>query len=285
MRNKAKKIAEDTLEAVKSLHYKTSSGKSVSIETLVKLSVSRSMLYKPDWKIYLGEKKKNLKPEITVTTESTLEAASRLADANPCVLNFASAKHPGGGFLQGALAQEESIARSTALYHTLIQHPEFYEENKRSQRNDIGLYLDYAIYSPGVPVIRNDRGDWLDEPYTMSVVTSPAPNRSAILGNISAEHGEIEHEPSDEEMLELELNIAEVLYKRMHQILSIMAGNNHRTIILGAWGCGVFGNVPAGVANLFKETLENLPFFDKVVFAIYSPKDSEVVQAFEKVFV
>jgi hypothetical protein len=29
-------------------------------------------------------------------------------------------------------------------YPTLIKHPEFYEENKKSQRDNIGLYLDYA---------------------------------------------------------------------------------------------------------------------------------------------
>jgi uncharacterized protein (TIGR02452 family) len=273
---KAKKIAEETVEAIKALKYKTASGRTVSLDKLVSPAVRRSQLYKPDWNIYLGDRERNESPAISVTRESTLEAAARLADENPAVLNFASAKHPGGGFLRGALAQEESIARSSALYHTLIQHPEYYEENKRSQSNSIGLYLDYAIYSPDVPIIRNDRGEWLEEPYTVSFVTSPAPNRRAIFGNL------VEEPDLDEEYVEAE--IARAFFGRMRQVLSIMAGHGHRTIILGAWGCGVFGNQPAAVASMFKHLLKEHPFFDKVVFAIYDAPDSPVYREFEEVF-
>ena len=44
------------------------------------------------------------------------------------VLNFASAIKPGGGFMNGAQAQEESIARSSTLHPTLCTHvaQEFY---------------------------------------------------------------------------------------------------------------------------------------------------------------
>ena len=275
-RTTAKKIAEGTLDAIKALKYKTASGRTISLDKLVTPAVRRSKLYDPDWKVNLADKERNESPAISVTRESTLEAAARLADKRPCVLNFASAKHPGGGFLHGALAQEESIARSSALYHTLIQHPEYYEENKRSQKDNIGIYLNYAIYSPDVPVIRNDQGDWLDEPYTTSVVTSPAPNRRAILDNA-------EDELSGSEATTA-LYIAQVFYNRMGQVLAIMAENNHRTIVLGAWGCGVFGNDPELVASLFKKALKQLPYFDEVVFAIYDAPDSEVYKAFEEVF-
>jgi len=276
-RTNAKKIAEQTVDAIKALKYKTASGRTISLDKLVQPAIRQSKLYKPDWKIYLGDKEKNESPSISVTRESTLEAACRLEDENPCILNFASAKHPGGGFLQGALAQEESIARSSALSHTLIQHPEYYEENKRSQSVSIGLYKDYAIYSPNVPVIRNDRGDWLEDPYTTSVVTSPAPNRGAIFS-------ELTDKTTDDEKAEIDVEILTVMYRRMRQILSIMAEHNHRTIVLGGWGCGVFGNIPKMVAELFKQALEEHQFFDKVVFAIYDSPESEVYKAFEEVF-
>lgn len=286
MRNKAKKIAEDTLDAIKAQKYKTASGRTISLDKLIQPAVRGSKLYKPgepafsDW--LDPDAVKNPNPKISVTRESTLEAAQRLADEDPCVLNFASAKHPGGGFLQGALAQEESIARSSALYHTLLGHPEYYEENKRSQKDNIGLYLDYAIYSPKVPVIRNDRGDWLDDPYTTSVVTSPAPNRGAIFGDPDAP--DVGTEERSEFFMGTEEKIVETLRKRTDQILKIMIVEKHRTIVLGAWGCGAFGNIPLVVAQMFKNALDEHPYFDNIVFAIYDAPDSETYMAFDEVF-
>jgi hypothetical protein len=61
---------------------------------------------------------------IEVTGESTLAAAARLAKTGPVLaLNFASAKNPGGGFLSGAQAQEESLARASTLYASLQGQP------------------------------------------------------------------------------------------------------------------------------------------------------------------
>jgi uncharacterized protein (TIGR02452 family) len=284
MRNKAKKIAEETLDAIQEQKYKTASGRTISLDKLIQPAVRRSKLYKPGEPDTFADFNavKNSKPIISVTRESTLEAAWRLSEENPCVLNFASAKSPGGGFLQGALAQEESIARSSALYYTLIVHPEMYEENKRTQKDNIGLYLDYAIYSPDVPVIRNDRGDWLDEPYTTSVVTSPAPNRGVIFSDPDAP--DVGTEERSKFFMGMEEKIVETLCKRMDQVLKIMIIEKHRTIVLGAWGCGAFGNIPLVVAQLFKDALDKYPYFDNIVFAIYDAPDSETYLAFENVF-
>lgn len=271
--NKAKRIADETMDAISNLKYKTPSGRSISLDKLVTPAVRQSKLFNSDWNEEITAEQ-NTSPKISVTRESTLEAAYRLSDDNVCVLNFASAKHPGGGFLRGCVAQEESLARSSALYHTLIEHPEFYEENKRSGRTGHGIYTDYMIYSPNVPVIRNDRGDWLEDPYTMSVVTSPAPNRTAIL----------QDSEDDKISEEMDKKIVEIFTKRTLQVLKLMAIIGHRHIVLGAWGCGVFGNDPWQVAKMLKEALKVCPYFDEVVFAIYDSPDSETYKAFEKVF-
>jgi uncharacterized protein (TIGR02452 family) len=272
--NRAIKIAEDTMEIVKSGEYKTDNGQIRHINELVKNAVNHSKLYgsnEPGETFLDVDLIECPRPTISVTRESTLEAAWRLKDKRPCALNFASAKNPGGGFLRGSLAQEESIARSSALYHTLIIHPKFYEENKRSQ--DFG-YTDHAIYSPDVPVFKNDRGELLEEPYTVSVVTSPAPNRSAMMADV----------PKTVSEAILAAKIEFVFRKRMRQVLRIMAENGHQTIILGGWGCGVFGNDPDKVAKYFKEALDDHPWFENIVFAIYDAPESDVMRAFSMMF-
>jgi uncharacterized protein (TIGR02452 family) len=126
-------------------------------------------------------------------------------------------------------------------------------------------------------VFRNDAGDWLEQSYLTSVLTSPAPNRHAIFSDE-------DNKMDDDQEEAMEIKIEETLSRRMYQVLSIMALHGHRTIILGAWGCGVFGNDPLLVAELFKENLRRLPFFDTVVFAIYDKEDSLALRSFGQIF-
>ena len=44
--------------------------------------------------------------------------------------------------------------------------------------------------------------------------------------------------------------------------------HGHRALVLGAWGCGVFGNDPATVADAFAQALRRVARFDRVVFAV-----------------
>lgn len=258
----AVQIAKETMNAIKVGSYTNIAGQTINLTQLVNNAVNSSVLLNPNDPVYFkGDIKQNNKPNIYVTQETTLESAYRYSDSNVCVLNFASAYHPGGAFMAGALAQEESIARSSALYHTLCNHDEYYAENKLAD----SLYLDYTIYSPDVPVIKKDNGEWLDKPYLISVVTSPAPNYSACDS-------------------ELRKEIKEVLDRRMVIILRTMILNGHRNIVLGAWGCGVFGNDPWVVSSLFKKNLELLPYFDNIEFAVYANKSSETYKAFETTF-
>jgi uncharacterized protein (TIGR02452 family) len=268
------KIAQETLEVIESKKYTNSFGRTLSLDKLIAPAVRMSELYRPDDIIYLPSGKINNNPNVYITKESTLEAAARLSNQDICILNFASAKHPGGGFMSGAMAQEESIARSSALYATLIVHEEFYDANIKSIKDNVGIYTNHAIYSPNVPVFRDDEGYWLDEPYTISVVTSPAPNLTAIL--------DWENPVDDYTDYEIYNKVESVFDTRMYQVLSIMAHHEHRNIILGAWGCGIFGNNPDIVARLFKRNLDKIRLFDNIIFAIYG--NTQNVLSFEKVF-
>eukprot|EP00747_Dinoflagellata_sp_TGD_P163642 gnl/TRDRNA2_/TRDRNA2_182528_c0_seq1.p1 gnl/TRDRNA2_/TRDRNA2_182528_c0~~gnl/TRDRNA2_/TRDRNA2_182528_c0_seq1.p1 ORF type:complete len:364 (+),score=73.85 gnl/TRDRNA2_/TRDRNA2_182528_c0_seq1:101-1192(+) len=213
---------------------------------------------------------RQLEPSIvSIVCASTLVAAKALAEKglHTCVLNFASAKHPGGGFLRGANAQEESLARSTGLYTCLlkaeVQH--FYAENARDKSC---VYTDNMIMSKAVPVIRSDDGNFLASPYVVDVLTAAAPNMGEAAGRPSA--GGVEA-------------IKAARRKRMERLLQVIASHGCDAVVLGAWGCGVFKNDPAEVANEFRELLVGKfsNVFPKVVFAIV---DEPTHAIFENVF-
>jgi uncharacterized protein (TIGR02452 family) len=176
------------------------------------------------------------------------------------ILNFASARHPGGGFLGGARAQEESLARSSGLYFSLNQCPEHYAFH-RTQRTC--LYSDRMIYSPACPVVRDDAGNWLPEPYVVDFITSPAPNAGAIRQN----------EPANCQYIE------PVLRERAGKILALAAYKQCDALVLGAWGCGVFKNDPGTVARIFGEylSLKGLyaGYFRQVVFSVYDSSSAQ----------
>ncbi len=186
---------------------------------------------------------------IEVQNETTLSAARRLLDGglNPVVLNFASATTPGGGFLDGGRAQEEYLARSSALVAS-IGHSNMYDYHRTSWTP---FYSDYAIYSPDVPVFRADDGTLLSVPYEISMITCAAVNANKV--------------PAEEQS-----RIADVMASRFARVLHIGLAHNHDAIVLGAWGCGAFGNDPSAIAGLFRSALQGPSGrgYRHVVFAI-----------------
>jgi uncharacterized protein (TIGR02452 family) len=185
-------------------------------------------------------------------------------------LNFASAKNPGGGFLNGSQAQEESLARSSALHASLLRAWEFYERHRGSPSL---LYSDAMIWSPGCPVFRDDEGRPLDEPQLVSFITSPAPNAGATA----------ENRPE-----ELPL-IPEVFGRRSEYVLALAASQGYKCLILRAWGCGVFRNDPAVVASAFVGHLRQGAWsgrFERVVFSVLDTSPTrETLAAFERAVV
>jgi len=200
------------------------------------------------------------KLHVQVTDETSLQALYRIAEeakdlSATMLLNFASAKNPGGGFLGGAVAQEESLARSSGLFQCLEQFTDSLYARNRTDPNGC-LYSDDMIFSPCVPFFRTDAGAFLDAPVCCSVLTAAAPNAGAAKG------------PAVKE-------VVSVLKARVVRVLRIAKAYDLRTLILGAWGCGVFKNDPQEVARAFHVALD-LPelrgAFDYVLFPIPDPK-------------
>ncbi|MEM7034097.1 MAG: TIGR02452 family protein, partial [Chloroflexota bacterium] len=210
---------------------------------------------------------------IEVTAETTQVAAHRLVVEEGCdnviLLSYASARNPGGGFINGAKAQEEDLSRCSGLYPCLLTQPTYYEVN-RTQKSL--LYTDHIIYSPNVPWFRTKSRNLLDEVFLASVITAPAPNAGQHL----------RRNPNDWPSIE------RALRRRAGMVLAIAKDQGHRILLLGAWGCGVFRNDPAMVADAFGHWLTQPIFsrcFDRVVFAVYDPgREKKTLQAFQTRF-
>jgi uncharacterized protein (TIGR02452 family) len=249
-RDVAARLGAETVEILRARGYTAPSGNRVDLADRLERAVRGTESYPPDREVPRGVAARH-RTAITVENATVLEVARRLAGAGRVVaLNFASAVSPGGGFLHGALAQEEAIARSSGLYACLEGNP-MYEYHRA--RLD-AMYSDYVLYSPDVPVIRTDGGDLFEEPYPCSILTSPAPFTQALA------HYEPHRLPE----------IEAAFRSRIAKVLSVGAAHGHDTIILGAWGCGAFGGDPGMVARLFHESLSG-PFsgvYREVVFSI-----------------
>jgi uncharacterized protein (TIGR02452 family) len=266
-------IALETLKVIENGFYRNSLGKEVSIKEQTDFAVKNSESISPqDFPPERNLKKLNGKTQIEVTDETTLEAAKRICredpQTDPFVLNFANGFQPGGGFLVGAQAQEESLARGSALYPCLTANMQMYEFNRR-QRTEFAS--DWMIYSPKVPVFRNDDGSFLDEPYEVTFLTSPA----VCVRNLTQK----------------ELENGDLIYstnrERIRKFLWLANYKGHRTLILGAWGCGAFRNNVQDIAGTFSDLLkgEFADCFERVIFAIYDTTlDRKIYQAFAEVF-
>ncbi|MGX1885096.1 TIGR02452 family protein [Streptomyces sp. NPDC055287] len=264
-------IAKETEEIVRAGRYAAPGGRGVPIGEALAAALAGTRVYGPDPVVVVPDTDRTTAFE--VTAESSLQAARRLNGARPgpvVVLNFASARNPGGGYLNGAQAQEEALCRASALYATLLRAPGFYAHH-RADRSP--FYSDRVIHSPGVPVFRDDRGALLAAPYTVGFLTSPAPNAGVIR---SREPGEAHRIPA-------------ALVARAGRVLETAAACGYRRLVLGAWGCGVFMNDPAAVAGAFHAHLTGegrfSGHFDEVVFGVLDrTREASVLNAFRTVF-
>jgi len=279
MKMKRQAIAQDTLNILNTGSYHGEQGQPVNLQQDIQTCLAGTQYYDPETLMNLEEGVLALAPpfeqtEFCVKNETTLVGAERLGRSPQfekiAVLNFASSKNPGGGFLNGSQAQEESLARSSALYPSLMQCQEYYNYH-RAHRNL--LYSNRMIYSPHCPVFRQDDGRLLDTPYLVNFITSPAPNAGAIVRN-------------NPEQLQ---QIPEVLRDRTRKVLSLAAHHGCDAFVLGAWGCGVFKNDPALVAQTFADLLlPHQPFwgrFKLVLFSVLcSDKQQPILAEFERRF-
>ena len=212
--------------------------------------------------IYAGEKM----CRITVVNEDSFQAGRRFDNA--LVMNFANAHNPGGGFKMGANAQEEALCRCSTLYASITSKKaaEMYIYNNTHISR---VESDYMLISPNVCVFRDEKYNLLPEPVVMGVITLPAPNRygAALL--------------ADEKLIE------DTFIRRIRIMLAAAAENGYKDLVLGAWGCGAFGNSPKDVAGYFRKVIIEEEYgkcFNEICFAIYGKENGKNITEFSKTF-
>ena len=182
--------------------------------------------------------------EIEVRRTDTVSAIYA-AKGKVIALDFASFTKPGGGYANGAWAQEEALCAESNLYPILLKKKaSFYDENRQYVRG--GLYTDRSLFVPDVVFARGG------SVRKTGIIVTAAPNRIWALEN-----------HRDEKEIDADL------VNRVETVMAIAADQGCDTLVLGAFGCGVFGNDPVRVAALFRQWLDAHPgVFAKVVFAI-----------------
>lgn len=260
--------------------YEAPSGAIVQIGALVEAAVAGTELHRPEEFAQHLESAHDLgslppTPRMEVTEETTQVAAHRLVQLEGvdrlALLNFASARNPGGGFINGAKAQEEDVTRCSSL-HPCLMKPSVWPYYEANRETDSLLYTDHLVYSPDVPFFRTRSRDLIELPFVASILTGPAPNAGQVLRQDQHDSAAIEA----------------TLRRRAGKILAAAQHHGHETLLLGAWGCGVFMNDAAIVADAFGEWLASPCFrgaFERVVFAVYDrTKDRRVLGSFRRRF-
>ena len=217
--------------------------------TEISRSIQATELWTDDRVLFENiSKKEAVKSNMIVENMDTVSAIFKYsADQRVMVLNFASYKHPGGGFMSGSSAQEESLCHESTLYQILSNEKFAHYYAYNNQHKNKSLYMNRALYSPEVIFTRDNKCTIAD------VITCAAPNyRSFSMYNSGSE-----------------FTNSVVLESRIYFIATIARyyrDKGIKTIILGAFGCGVFGQHPKKVAELFRQAFLNAGM--NVIFAV-----------------
>lgn len=230
-------------------------------------SIKNTHLY--SYSVTAGKQRKRKLPVITVEGRDTVSAITSYAGKyhNPntrhgkvAALNFASYTTPGGGYLTGSRAQEEALCHESTLYNVLARQEPYYAWNR--QHLGSGMYRNRALYSPDVLFFQDN------QVYRCDIITCAAPNRS---GKSCLKDSESVN--------------TRVLTERIKFVLMLAEKEEVDTLILGAWGCGVFGQNPVQVAELFRTELCSQPYgFSRVIFAIPKSISNTNFLDFSRVF-
>ena len=179
---------------------------------------------------------------------------------NPILLNMANQTHRGGGYEDGARAQEEDICRRTTLYAalgTVTQPNRAFQGRSVMQfryKTEYNIPEFGCIASRNVEVLRDNKYNLLGkrEKDFIDVLSSAAydlnPRHERTRGGSLNPRGS---DWADHNKSQYENNVKQ----KIKNILKTAILSGHDAIVLSAFGCGAFNNDPKVVARLFNEVL------------------------------
>ena len=180
-------------------------------------------------------------------------------DKEILVLNFANPVNPGGGVRKGANAQEEDLCRTSSLLYSLesFKVSKYYRYNRTL---DTHMGSDGVIITPKVEIIKDSAGNLLDDSVVVAVMTCAAPMITYGIEGMNEEQ------------------YREMFYNRIVGMLRVAAYMGYKYLVLGAFGCGAFGNDAKTVSDLFYKALKEFKFdgmtesdlFKRIDFAVLS---------------
>lgn len=177
----------------------------------------------------------------------TVSAVLSFPGRRVCALNFANANFPGGAYVLGGNAQEESLCRASLLYYTIRTARGFYRRNRLHVLPD---YTHGMIDSANVPVVRDREGNLLGKPVPCDFITSPAVNRTLARFFFPRK------------------TLDRIMQERIDRIIALAARKRPDVLVLGAYGCGAFGNRRETVYPQFERAINRyLHDAVQVVFA------------------
>ena len=198
------------------------------------------------------QRKQKFQVSENLVCTDTITAVLKYRQGRTIALNFANAMYAGGGYILGGNAQEEALCRASMLYYTIRTAKKYYHANRLHLFPD---YTDYMIYSRNVPIIRDNSGKLLESPVTCDFITCPAVNRTFAKFFFSQK----------------KLNL--VMEQRIENIIQLCAAQKPNVLILGAFGCGVFGNKREIVYPQFEKAIHQYINDEiKIIFADPSAK-------------
>ena len=177
------------------------------------------------------------------------------------ILNFANYTMPGGGYLHGALAQEEVLCHQSDLYQVLTKSSQYYRWNLTHLNQN--LYEHRAIYTPNI-VFTNLDGSFVN---TLDIITCAAPCYTI------AKHNNISYEKA-----------CIALKKRMEFVKNIAEYERVDKLILGAWGAGAFGFRGIEVAKMWHDVWRTSSPIKEIQFAVIDHLGFQNAQIFKSEF-
>jgi uncharacterized protein (TIGR02452 family) len=199
----------------------------------------------------------------TLTAAKALSSREGRSSNRVAILNMASCLRPGGGVMTGATSQEEFLCTRTTLYPALRES--FYRLPEVS-----------AIYTPNVLVFRNKEGEDLpkSERYHVDVASA-----AMLRGPDISEKRGVRTWANEGDM--------ETVLAKMRIVMRSLVQHEVKRVVLGAWGCGAYGNPVDEVARLWHIVLlggkkgrkEEWPGIEEVVFAITDITQTAVFRA------